>query len=275
MVPFIRNSIFCLLLLSLSTSLWAQDPLSQWAEKLRITQANQQAYIDHLGQVYLVSPKNELFKFDMSGKQLFHFTNNSLGDLAFVDVSNPLQLTLFYPDLNQVILLDRTLNPLAQIDLNRQGFFNVTALCSARDGNLWLFDADQLALVKIGLRGNVLFRSRNLQLNFANHLPFDFLREQKGRLFAHSQSTNKVLCFDIQGNYLHTWSEAPSFFQLDGDRLYFIENGHVVMMDHRDRILPFRKTWPIGEGWHRVMVAPPFVLMAKPQEVRVVEWPGS
>src|SRR5206468_842074 len=63
---------------------------------------------DNLGNAYVVE-NNELKKYDPSGKLLSNYSEKNLGTLKFVDVGNPLKIILFYPDFQQINILDSKL----------------------------------------------------------------------------------------------------------------------------------------------------------------------
>ena len=59
---------------------------------------------DKLQNLYLISPKNEVIKYDKTGKKQFLYNNNRLGELAYIDANNPFKLLLFYPEFGNIIV---------------------------------------------------------------------------------------------------------------------------------------------------------------------------
>jgi len=80
---------------------------------------------DQLRNVYTVTKTNEVIKYTPSGQIQFRYNNNTLGNLAFIDATDPFNLLLFYPDFRRVILLDRTPKPLVS-----KGLINFKLLIS-------------------------------------------------------------------------------------------------------------------------------------------------
>ena len=79
---------------------------------------------DKLQQLYVVTVDNDVIKFSPQGKELFRFTNNTLGELTHIDVTNPFSVLLYYPDYLTVYTLDRTLNKTGEfnfLELNLSG----------------------------------------------------------------------------------------------------------------------------------------------------------
>lgn len=111
--------------------------------------AHQQLAIDGFDAIYIVSPKNELLKLNAQHEVEFKYSNFRLGDISSIDVSNPLTTICFHKDFQTIALLDRTLSPLSEIDLADWGFSNVTAVCSAGNSNIWIYDASDMQLIQI------------------------------------------------------------------------------------------------------------------------------
>ena len=72
---------------------------------------------DKLQNVFVVSKKGEVIKYNPKGEQLALFNEFSLGMPGHIDATNPFQILLFYPDLSTVVLLNNTLNKIAEFDL--------------------------------------------------------------------------------------------------------------------------------------------------------------
>ena len=71
------------------------------------------------------------------------YTNLQLGTIGDIDILNPLEITVFYPDFNTVIKLDNTLNEIIKLDFNQlQQFRTVQYTTTANDKNLWIFNTD-------------------------------------------------------------------------------------------------------------------------------------
>lgn len=78
-----------------------------------------------------------------SNGETLRYTNLQLGRIGNVDILDPLEITVFYPDFNTVIKLDNTLNEIVKIDFNRpERFRNVRYATTANDKNLWIFNSD-------------------------------------------------------------------------------------------------------------------------------------
>lgn len=68
--------------------------------------------------IYAITDQNEVLLLDTSGKILKRYSNNYLGTPQFIYFQNPLQLVLFYPAYQTMIILDHSFNELVRIALS-------------------------------------------------------------------------------------------------------------------------------------------------------------
>lgn len=117
---------------------------------------------DKLQNVYTIDGNNRVRKFGSDGREQFHYNNNTRGALQYIDPTDPFNLLLFYPELQVVAILDRTMNETAVLELFSVGVFNATAIGLATDNNIWVYDQAAFRLKKVGQNGEVLVQSDNL-----------------------------------------------------------------------------------------------------------------
>jgi len=118
--------------------------------------------VDKLQQVYLVDSSNTVYKYSPDGREVFHYNNNTRGRLAYIDPTDPFNLLLFYPELQSIATLDRTMNETAVLHLFSAGIVNASAAGLSIDNNFWVYDQATFQLSKIGRNGQVLVTSDNL-----------------------------------------------------------------------------------------------------------------
>ena len=152
------------LLSSTGTSLLAQDTDSAFSLRFQIDVAAKFFTTDKLRQIYVVTETNEVIKYSPDGNELFRFNNNKLGDLSLVDVTNPFNVLLYYPDFQLIITLDRTLSQTAELDLLDLNFANIGTIGTAIDNHIWLYDNLSFQLKKINQTGQNLVESNDLSL---------------------------------------------------------------------------------------------------------------
>lgn len=123
--------------------------------------------VDNLGNVYLVNSNNQLKKINSRGDSAGVFNDvRKYGKLFYIDVTNPLKLLLYYQNFSTVVVLDRFLNIRNVINLRRQNIFNVKAIATSYDNNIWLFDEGDAKLKKVDDMGEVLTETVDFRVVF-------------------------------------------------------------------------------------------------------------
>ncbi len=120
---------------------------------------------DNLGNIYPITTDNQLKKYNTKGDSMGVFNNvRKYGKLSYIDVTNPLKTLLFYKDFRTILVLDRFLNVVNNIDLRKQNVFQVRAIALAYDNNIWVFDEQDSQLKKIGEDGRFISGTADLRL---------------------------------------------------------------------------------------------------------------
>ncbi|MDT8414641.1 MAG: hypothetical protein RQ735_04620 [Flavobacteriaceae bacterium] len=95
---------------------------------------------DNFGNFYF-SKGETLYK--KTATQSYTYYALSLGQVASIDLLNPLKITLFYKDFNTVVVLDNQLAEIERINLNTRKTFRVAShITTGFERNLWLFNTD-------------------------------------------------------------------------------------------------------------------------------------
>lgn len=183
------------------------------------------AITDKLQQVYIITPEDVVIKYDNRGREVGRYTNNYLGELEMVDPTNPINVVLYYPDQQTLVTLDVTMNEIARTNLVSFGFFNIEALCSTNDGNLWVLDGMEFRLKKINRHGKILYTSQNLMLLMGEPFKPIKLLERNNQVFA-LDPTKGIFVFDNMGNFDRRYDiRGVEYMQFFGGNLYYFENG--------------------------------------------------
>lgn len=119
-------------------------------------------YADNLDNVYLLSDKDELLKYDAKGKLKWRYSNNRFGKLHSVDVSDPLRVVLFYADFQQVVVLNNNLNEITSYSFARSSNLMVSAVASGNNNSLWIFERTTNSLIKLSSNFTEDVRSASL-----------------------------------------------------------------------------------------------------------------
>lgn len=132
--------------------------------------------------------------------------NNSLqyyGDIATIDLRNPLKPLLFFPDQNQILFLDNRIaargNPIA---LDILGYPYVLAACTSYNNAYWIYDAINQRLVRLDAQGQESHQSAFLPQLMRDQVSISQMVEGKNWLYA---LTDKGIArFDLFGAYQNT-----------------------------------------------------------------------
>lgn len=123
--------------------------------------------VDNLGELYIINTDNQLKKYDEKGDSVGVFNQvTKYGKLSYVEAQNPWKAILFYQNYLTVVLLDKYLNVLTNINLRNQNIFRVKAVTTSYDNNIWLFDEQDYKLKKIDDNGKHLFETVDFRLLF-------------------------------------------------------------------------------------------------------------
>ena len=123
--------------------------------------------VNNLGELYIINTNNQLKKLNERGDSVGVFNKvTKFGKLSYVDAQNPWKTILFYENFSTIVLLDKYLNVLTNINLRRQNIFGVKTVASAYDNNIWLFDEQENKLKKIDDAGKVLMETVDFRLLF-------------------------------------------------------------------------------------------------------------
>lgn len=145
--------------------LLSQDADSSWRVMYTQPGPYTELAVDPLGNAYVLTPDEQLLKFNPVGQQVFHYYNTVLGAPGSIDASDPFNILLFYPEQQTIVQLNRTLNESSILDLRLTDIRNATAVARSHDNELWLYDDYQGRLYKLNSDGLITFTSDDLRLS--------------------------------------------------------------------------------------------------------------
>ena len=120
--------------------------------------------VNALGEIYFIDKNNELKKFNEKGDSVGVYNEvTKYGKLSFVEADNPWRTLLFYKNFSTIVLLDKYLKPITNINLRKRNIFRVNSVIPSYDNNIWVFDEENSKIIKINDQGNVLLESVDLR----------------------------------------------------------------------------------------------------------------
>lgn len=224
---------------------------------------------DKLQQLYAVTPKNEVIKYAPDGTELYRFSNNILGDLAYIDTTDPFNLLLYYPDYQLIIPLDRTMNKIGELSLVDANALQVRAIGLSNDGNVWLYDEATFRLRKVDQNGQTLAESQNLSLLLPQAPKPAQLVARENQVYLADPEMG-ILVFNNFGQFNKTLDlKGISAFQVLENRLVFQEGNKFKAYDFKS-FLVTEMTLPEGaEASDQVQIQKNRLFVRKPKVIEI------
>lgn len=185
---------------------------------------------DNLGNAYVLSNAHDLNKYKPDGS--FYSTQNIKvnGNISSIDVSNTLQVNLFYRNLNRVVILDNLLAVRGEVNLQDLGIVQASASARSFDNGIWVFDNTDLQLKKIDKDlKRITQQSGNVRMYAEKGIPVqpNFIIDNGSRVFVNNPAGG-ILVFDVFAQYLKTIPlTGLDHFQVLNDELIYFENNRL------------------------------------------------
>lgn len=158
-------------------------------------------YTDNLGEVFLISPTNQIKKLDQNLDSVTVFNDvRRYGNIYSLDVTNPLKILVYYKDFTTILVLDRFLNIRNTIDLRKYDILQARAVALSYDNNYWVFDELDNAIKKIDDNGNVIFKSSDFRVLFSEQYNPSYIIDANGLLYLYDEKKG-WLVFDYYGTF--------------------------------------------------------------------------
>jgi len=211
-------------------------------------------YLDQLQQLYLVKADNTLLKFDAKGEQQFEYSNSLLGDITLVDVTDPLNIAIYYADYQSIVLLDRNLTELQVISLFELEFGQVSAIGISNNQSIWLYDENDFKLKRMDRQGKVVFESGDLSLSLGHTIQPIQLLERNNKIFANDREQG-IFVFDLFGQYLyHLKVKDLSSFQVLDQHLIYFEDHQLKSWNLQSKLETSLAQWKAEENIQQVLI---------------------
>ncbi len=153
-----RIYIIFLILMSLSMGAFGQTLFKSIAMK-----NSKLLNTDDVGNVYVVLKDRSVIKYNDQGDSVGLYNNITLGPIQAIDAYNTLMVLLYYPNFNQIVLLDRLMTQQSSIDLRKKNLFQVSGIGLAIDNTILVYDITTAKLMRMNDQLNVLMQSNDLR----------------------------------------------------------------------------------------------------------------
>lgn len=186
---------------------------------------------DELGNIYLVTPTNQLYKYSKDGNLLSTLNYSYNGNISSIDVTNPMELYIFYKEMNSVIFLDNNLAFRGELKLNNFQIVQAAAIARSYDNGLWVFDLADLQLKKFDKDGNLQQSSGNIRQYISGITQPTFLFDNTEKVFVNDTS-NGILLFDVFASFIKTVPiKNKSTIQIKGNEIFYADSNQLKVID--------------------------------------------
>jgi len=183
---------------------------------------------DRLGNLYVVTKTNQLYKYDSRGDLLCTLNYKYVGNISHIDANNPLEIYIFYKELNKILFIDNNLAYRGEVDLNDFGINQATAVARSFDNGIWVFDASDLQLKRLTKAGEILQKSGNVKQFVNSAISPNFIYDNNDRIFLNDSSTG-IHLFTVFANFQKTIHiTGCDDFKIIGDDLFYNKNKKLI-----------------------------------------------
>jgi len=219
---FFRKIIFLFILMIWLLSLKVKAQEYQFITK--IDTAAKMVNLDNLGNLFVVTPKNELLKFNPQGKFLWNYTNKTYGEVSQIDVTDPLRVILYYEGYQQIVVLNNNLSEISKFTFNQNPNQQITLVASANNNGFWVYDQINRELKK--LTNNFIddLKSGNIYQRNGFDMQANFMLTDDQYIYINDEKEG-IRIFDRYGNFFKTAVIYPlNNFEVNDDDIYFMKD---------------------------------------------------
>ncbi len=179
---------------------------------------------DNLGNIFIVSPTNDIEKYDKNGIKLATANFKVLGNITSIDASNPFEIYVFYRDQNKVLFLDNLLNLRGEGNLENIGLSQIACISRSSDNQLWLLDMGDLKLKKYSKELKLLAESAALNtLPFTENINPEKILDINNAILV--LNNGNIYEFDIFANYTKLkLADSVANFQWYNEQILYKKN---------------------------------------------------
>ncbi len=157
--------------------------------------------VDNLGNIYVLSPENQLKKLNPAGDSLAVFNDvRRYGKIYSMDMTNPLKILLYYKEFETIAVVDRFLNIINIIDLRNLNIFQAKAFGLAYDNNVWVYDELEAKLKRIGDDGTLIDQTTDIRQVVDSVPDPQVIIDQSGLVYLYDTAKG-VYVFDHYGAF--------------------------------------------------------------------------
>jgi len=186
---------------------------------------------DNLDNVYVITEKNQVLKYNPIGKLLWNYSNKAFGKLTYIDVTDPMRILLYYSAIQQVVVLNNNLNEIGRFNFGADTSRQITLVATANSNGYWIYDQSNRQLQKLDNQFNDDQLSGNIyqQTGIALQPIFMVANDQLISLY---DPKIGIMQFDRFGSFSKTIKiDSVDNFQVKDGRILFLKNSDWSYLD--------------------------------------------
>ena len=224
------NKLILILAFSIAfISIKAQDSL--FLKKTIELKDIQHFSFDKKGFLYVADKKSNVFKYDSTGKEIFHYSPKRPSEAKSFDATNTSQILVFSEERQEYTLLDWLLSPIEIKGFKMDEFGFVSIVGQSNTNMLWILDNVNFTLTKYNVKTNTKIVETNLEFIIQHSLHPLYIKEYENFLYI-STEKNGILVFDNLGNYKKKipFNNIP-YFDFQNNEIYWNNEGEVIFFN--------------------------------------------
>lgn len=241
------------------------QPDFKWIGKLSI-ECNQFT-TDPFGNIYLINGQN-IQKFTNNLQKIADYSNAFLGNISFVDASDPLRILLHYREFNQVVWLDNFFQEIrSPVRLDDLGIEQTVLVCSSSLNGFWIFNQMNNQLQYFDNNLNKIHES--ISLNPLTGTIKPVAMTEKNRMVYLNFPGTGILTFDQFGTYSRTLPVFPdNDFQVTDESIFYLHQGSFNRYDLKTNTEE-KITLPDVDNYQAIMIQQEYLYILKKEGVFV------
>ncbi len=176
--------------------------------------------IDIFGNIYTIDLSNRLKVYDSELTFLFEYYNNGLGDISHIDVTNSKKISIFFDGFQKIVIIDDTLAELGRYE----GDYNILAMGTSRDNNVWIYDGLDYRLKKISGKNEVLEESNPLESHHRLDILPNYIVEYDNMVYLVEEEKG-IAIFDNFGTFSEYLPLEASSYSFANGSMYYMKQG--------------------------------------------------
>lgn len=224
------------------------------------------------GDIFLAFSGGAITKYNGGLDSIISFSPSKIGDITLIEAGHGFQIFTFYSEFQEFAILDRFLTRDTRYNLSQTSANYIDNCTFSRDQNLWVFEENQMRLVKINLSIREVEVEVPLEfiIDSQDH-KISFIKEYQNLVFIVDELSG-IYIFDNLGNYLRKIAaQGVRQCSFNNDNLYFIAENelHILSLYNIDvQLIQLPEDPYLG-----VLATPQNLYLILPKEVRSIMHP--